>query len=151
MLVKLNFCRSIHRSNVHSQSQSLPQLNAPVQQTIPLSRVHDSPSHPHGPSKANPPGDSKQQFSLKPPVHTALLLYPEPAPDSTNTSNTSTSIEALKTSQRIHKWSAPPPPHFPDDQLFAPAALYGPICTFTRHVRDNESRYGFVLCVFIRP
>jgi len=53
------------------------------------------------------PGDSKQQFS-KPPVHTALLSYPEPALNSTNTSNASTSIEALKMSRRIHKWSAPP-------------------------------------------
>ncbi|KAF9041505.1 hypothetical protein BJ165DRAFT_289946 [Panaeolus papilionaceus] len=40
------------------------------------------------------------------------------------------------------------PPHFPEDQLYALAAPYGEIRsvrTFTRHVRDCESGYGFVL------
>lgn len=40
------------------------------------------------------------------------------------------------------------PPHFPEDQLFALASPYGDIRsvrTFTRHVRDSESGYGFVL------
>ncbi|KAH9477570.1 Sporulation-specific protein 5 [Psilocybe cubensis] len=40
------------------------------------------------------------------------------------------------------------PPHFPEDQLFALASPYGEIRsvrTFTRHVRDSESGYGFVL------
>lgn len=43
------------------------------------------------------------------------------------------------------------PPHFPEDQLFALAAPFGEIRsvrTFTRHVRDSESGYGFVLYVF---
>jgi len=42
------------------------------------------------------------------------------------------------------------PPHFPEDQLFALASPFGEIRsvrTFTRHVRDNESGYGFVLSV----
>jgi hypothetical protein len=40
------------------------------------------------------------------------------------------------------------PPHFPEDQLFALAAPFGgvrSVRTFTRHVRDSESGYGFVL------
>lgn len=40
------------------------------------------------------------------------------------------------------------PPHFPEDQLFALASTFGEIKsvrTFTRHVRDSESGYGFVL------
>jgi hypothetical protein len=40
------------------------------------------------------------------------------------------------------------PPHFPEDQLFALASPFGEIRsvrTFTRHVRDTESGYGFVL------
>ncbi|KAF8655598.1 hypothetical protein AX16_003019 [Volvariella volvacea WC 439] len=40
------------------------------------------------------------------------------------------------------------PPHFPEDQLYALAAPFGDIRsvrTFTRHVRDSESGYGFVL------
>ena len=40
------------------------------------------------------------------------------------------------------------PPHFPEDQLFALASPFGEIRsvrTFTRHVRDSESGYGFVL------
>ncbi|KAG5721815.1 hypothetical protein E4T56_gene7995, partial [Termitomyces sp. T112] len=40
------------------------------------------------------------------------------------------------------------PPHFPEDQLYALAAPFGPVRsvrTFTRHVRDSESGYGFVL------
>ncbi|KAF5324104.1 hypothetical protein D9619_011389 [Psilocybe cf. subviscida] len=40
------------------------------------------------------------------------------------------------------------PPHFPEDQLFALASPYGEVRsvrTFTRHVRDSESGYGFVL------
>ena len=42
------------------------------------------------------------------------------------------------------------PPHFPEDQLFALASPFGEIRsvrTFTRHVRDSESGYGFVLWV----
>jgi hypothetical protein len=42
------------------------------------------------------------------------------------------------------------PPHFPEDQLFALASPFGEIRsvrTFTRHVRDRESGYGFVLSV----
>ena len=135
-------------STARSQSQSLPQLNAPVQQTNPLPCVPDSSSHPHNPSKANRHSENKQQFS-KSPTHTALLSYPESAPDSTGTSSASTSLEALKTSNVYINGL---PPHFPEDQLFALAAPYGPIRsvrTFTRHVRDNESGYGFVLCVSI--
>lgn len=40
------------------------------------------------------------------------------------------------------------PPHFPEDQLYALAAPFGEVRsvrTFTRHVRDSESGYGFVL------
>ncbi len=43
------------------------------------------------------------------------------------------------------------PPHFPEDQLYALAAPFGEVKsvrTFTRHVRDSESGYGFVLSVF---
>jgi len=46
------------------------------------------------------------------------------------------------------------PPHFPEDQLFALASPFGEIRsvrTFTRHVRDSESGYGFVLYVFFSP
>ena len=41
------------------------------------------------------------------------------------------------------------PPHFPEEQLYALAAPYGSIRsvrTFTRHVKESESGYGFVLC-----
>lgn len=44
------------------------------------------------------------------------------------------------------------PPHFPEDQLFALASPFGEIRsvrTFTRHVRDSESGYGFVLSVHV--
>lgn len=44
------------------------------------------------------------------------------------------------------------PPHFPEDQLFALASPFGEIRsvrTFTRHVRDSESGYGFVLSVLL--
>lgn len=40
------------------------------------------------------------------------------------------------------------PPHYPEDELFNLASEFGPIRsvrTFTRHVRDSESGYGFVL------
>ncbi|KAM6492239.1 hypothetical protein JOM56_011963 [Amanita muscaria] len=40
------------------------------------------------------------------------------------------------------------PPHFPEEQLYALAAPFGPVRsvrTFTRHVKDSESGYGFVL------
>jgi len=46
------------------------------------------------------------------------------------------------------------PPHFPEDQLFALASPFGEIRsvrTFTRHVRDSESGYGFVLSVLLFP
>lgn len=42
------------------------------------------------------------------------------------------------------------PPHFPEGQLFALAAPFGEVksvWTFTHHVRDSESGYGFVLLV----
>ena len=40
------------------------------------------------------------------------------------------------------------PPHFLEDQLFVLASPFGEIGsvrTFTRHVRDSESGYGFFL------
>ncbi|KAG5643042.1 hypothetical protein DXG03_001654 [Asterophora parasitica] len=40
------------------------------------------------------------------------------------------------------------PPHFPEERLFALASPFGPVRsvrTFTRHVRESESGYGFVL------
>ena len=40
------------------------------------------------------------------------------------------------------------PPHYPEDELFNLASEFGSIRsvrTFTRHVRDSESGYGFVL------
>ena len=40
------------------------------------------------------------------------------------------------------------PPHFPEDELFNLCNEFGPIRsvrTFTRHVRNSESAYGFVL------
>ncbi|KAH8822142.1 hypothetical protein DL96DRAFT_1714496 [Flagelloscypha sp. PMI_526] len=40
------------------------------------------------------------------------------------------------------------PPHYPEDQLFQLAAAYGgvrSVRTFTRHIGDRESGYGFVL------
>jgi len=40
------------------------------------------------------------------------------------------------------------PPHFPEDELYALTAPFGEVKsvrTFTRHVRDSESGYGFVL------
>ncbi|KAF8632696.1 hypothetical protein AX15_001749 [Amanita polypyramis BW_CC] len=40
------------------------------------------------------------------------------------------------------------PPHFPEEQLYTLAAPFGPIRsvrTFTRHVKESESGYGFVL------
>ncbi|CAA7268871.1 unnamed protein product [Cyclocybe aegerita] len=40
------------------------------------------------------------------------------------------------------------PPHFPEDELFELASKFGmvrSVRTFTRHVRDSESGYGFVL------
>jgi hypothetical protein len=40
------------------------------------------------------------------------------------------------------------PPHFPEDQLYALTAPFGEVRsvrTFTRHVKDSESGYGFVL------
>lgn len=43
------------------------------------------------------------------------------------------------------------PPHFPEEQLHALASPFGEVKsvrTFTRHVRDSESGYGFVLSVF---
>lgn len=45
------------------------------------------------------------------------------------------------------------PPHFPEEQLYALAAPFGEVKsvrTFTRHVRDSESGYGFVLYVLVR-
>ncbi|KAI0309234.1 hypothetical protein OF83DRAFT_1179871, partial [Amylostereum chailletii] len=43
------------------------------------------------------------------------------------------------------------PPNFPEDQLYAMTAEFGPVVsvrTFTRHVSDRPSGYGFVLQVF---
>ncbi len=45
------------------------------------------------------------------------------------------------------------PPHFPEEQLYALAAPFGAIRsvrTFTRHVKESESGYGFVLYVSLR-
>ena len=42
------------------------------------------------------------------------------------------------------------PPHFSEDQLFVLASPFGEIRsvrTFTGHVRDSESGYGFILWV----
>jgi hypothetical protein len=43
------------------------------------------------------------------------------------------------------------PPHFPEDQLYALTSPYGPVRSvrsFTRHIGDRASGYGFVLYVY---
>lgn len=46
------------------------------------------------------------------------------------------------------------PPNYPEDQLFELAAPFGPVRSvrsFTRHVGEKESGYGFVLCAYMPP
>ncbi|KAG6830221.1 hypothetical protein H0H92_001659 [Tricholoma furcatifolium] len=133
------------KSNSNTQSQSLnlgtststsppPLPPAPAQHPIPLPSI-SSPIPSPPPSPPSEPSPSPFP-SLDPSSDAASEPYalPDPKPDSSG-KTPNVYINGL-------------PPHFPEDQLYALAAPYGPICsvrTFTRHVRDCESGYGFVL------
>ncbi|RDB27564.1 hypothetical protein Hypma_003856 [Hypsizygus marmoreus] len=140
-----------------SPPSSPPQLPpAPAQQTIPLPDVSST-------------GDVNENVFTRQMQKQSLIFVPKARATQQVTATIPPSEHAAGTSTRSGPGSISTstsgvldagsdktpnvyinglPPHFPEDQLFALAAPFGAIRsvrTFTRHVRDNESGYGFVL------
>ncbi|GLB38977.1 putative RNA recognition motif containing protein [Lyophyllum shimeji] len=126
-------CQSQSQSQSHPQAQAQallsPQLPpAPAQHTIPLPTLSgSSPAFTFTPSSSSLPSNN--------PDFAAGATQTQTQADTAAGKTPNVYINGL-------------PPHFPEDQLYALAAPFGTVKsvrTFTRHVRDTESGYGFVL------
>ncbi|KAJ6468138.1 hypothetical protein C8R47DRAFT_1055978 [Mycena vitilis] len=97
---------------------------APARQTIPLPPIDSEPPHLAPPRQRE---ESARVQKTEPSVPTPTPADPEKTPN--------VYINGL-------------PPNFPEDQLFALASPFGDVRSvrsFTRHVGDAETGYGFVL------
>ncbi|KAJ7151982.1 hypothetical protein C8R46DRAFT_1303338 [Mycena filopes] len=145
-----------HQQEQQTQTQTPPRTSpsppcAPARPTIPLPPIDAVSPHPFPapspasvPAPASPDGappdpapkpveDQSQSQSQSAPTDPAEQQQPPPKPDPTHTPNVY--INGL-------------PPNFPEDQLFELAAPFGAVRSvrsFTRHVGDAETGYGFVL------
>ncbi|KAF7329103.1 hypothetical protein MKEN_00170800 [Mycena kentingensis (nom. inval.)] len=112
--------------------------------------VSSRPSPKRGQSGETAPTPTKPVVTISP--STPSYSPSKPAP--TFTSRTHESTERLARTKADEVTPAPNvyinglPPNYPEDQLFALAAPFGTVKsvrTFTRHVGDAETGYGFVL------
>ncbi|VDC07427.1 unnamed protein product [Peniophora sp. CBMAI 1063] len=110
--------------------------------TLPVSQPRSSPRSP--PRNGAPPAPISPP---KPSISTSTLA-------SSNSTSTSLSSFSSTTSIASNDHRTPNvyinglPPNFPEDQLYAMTNEFGPVIsvrTFTRHVSDRPSGYGFVL------
>ena len=125
-------------------SPSLP--TAPAQPTIPLPDI-DFESQPHTQPSTSFLFDPDPLVSEKSLEDTIAGSGQNQLTTSASvTSNVSMDAQGRTPNVYINGL----PPHFPEDQLLAMATPFGEVRsvrTFTRHVRDSESGYGFVLYV----
>ncbi|KIK02725.1 hypothetical protein K443DRAFT_509204 [Laccaria amethystina LaAM-08-1] len=139
--------------------------SAPTQPTIPLPDASPDFRAARNPSTIQlhpPPQVQSQLESQFPEQNSAYTIYDVPLPSQRSAPFSFAPIGGPPPSATTfdigeHQQKTPNvyinglPPHFPEDQLFALASPFGEIRsvrTFTRHVRDSESGYGFVLYVF---
>jgi RNA recognition motif-containing protein len=129
-----------------------PQLPpAPLQQTIPLP---DVASDCEGPSAPKKPASSQPIVTSQETSHDAEIAEVNVAarltPSNSRDIHLNDCINIDNSNKTPNVYINGLPPHFPEEQLYALAAPYGPIRsvrTFTRHVKESESGYGFVLYV----
>ena len=158
----------------HVPHPPLPQVQAPAQTGKPASpKIPSAPTQPTIPlPDASPdfraariPNTIQPQLEIQlSEQNSAFTIYDLPLPSSQaqarsapfsfapvgpSPSSTATTFDMGQKTPNVYINGLPP--HFPEDQLFALASPFGEIRsvrTFTRHVRDSESGYGFVLYVF---
>lgn len=136
---------------------SQEQLSQPFVPSITSPPLPAAPAHPTIPLPdidldRQPYTQSSTSFLFDPDPHGASLedtiaagqtqLHANP----NATSNANVTMDAHGRTPNVYINGLPP--HFPEDQLLAMAAPFGEVRsvrTFTRHVRDSESGYGFVL------
>ncbi|KAF8338669.1 hypothetical protein F5887DRAFT_1236013 [Amanita rubescens] len=127
-----------------------PQLPpAPLQQTIPLPDVtsdSEAPGHPTKPTPSQPvvvPKETTQHSRIAEESVAARLT-----PSNSRDIYLDDCINIDSSHKTPNVYINGLPPHFPEEQLYALAAPFGAIRsvrTFTRHVKESESGYGFVL------
>jgi hypothetical protein len=125
---------------------------APLHQTVPLPDVTLDCDTQSGTPESYPLALSPSQPEIvlhKPgrKVETTISnTLPMPATDSQEFLKDCINIDSHHKTPNVYINGLPP--HFPEEQLYALAAPFGPIRsvrTFTRHVKESESGYGFVL------
>ena len=144
-----------------SASPKIP--SAPTQPTIPLPEASPDFRPARIPNIVQPQVQSQLEIPIS-EQNSAFTIYDLPLPSSQSQarsasfpfapvgpspSSTTTTFDMGQKTPNVYINGLPP--HFPEDQLFALASPFGEIRsvrTFTRHVRDSESGYGFVLYVF---
>ncbi|KAF8996228.1 hypothetical protein BDQ17DRAFT_950470 [Cyathus striatus] len=146
------------QSKQRFSSPHIPTPSAPPKPTIPLPDVDSENEHEALYGVHRPlPG----QVQHRPTIDTNVpTIFPtdkhehDVSPTSTNFPSDAGSAAGMEMAQDDVKtpnvYINGLPPHFPEDQLFALAAPFGEVRsvrTFTRHVKENESGYGFVLWV----
>lgn len=119
---------------------------APLHQTIPLPDVTPD----REPQSALPSSPSQPEMVFhhhRTTIDTASMTAPVlPTGDSQEFVQDCIDIDTPNKTPNVYINGLPP--HFPEEQLYALAAPFGPVRsvrTFARHVKDSESGYGFVL------
>ncbi|KZV68320.1 hypothetical protein PENSPDRAFT_18829 [Peniophora sp. CONT] len=112
--------------------------------TLPVSLPRSSPR--------SPPRNGAQPAPISPPkpsYSTSTLASSNATSTSTNLSSFSSTTSIASNDHRTpNVYINGLPPNFPEDQLYAMTNEFGPVIsvrTFTRHVSDRPSGYGFVL------
>ena len=152
------------QGEVQTGKQASPKIpSAPTQPTIPLPDASPDFRAARIPNIVQPQVQSQLGIQLS-EQKSAFTIYDLPLPSSqaqarsapfpfapigpAPLSSTTTTFDMGQKTPNVYINGLPP--HFPEDQLFALASPFGEIRsvrTFTRHVRDSESGYGFVLYV----
>ncbi|KAF8799564.1 hypothetical protein BYT27DRAFT_7217680 [Phlegmacium glaucopus] len=129
-----------------SQKQALG-MSSPPSQTQPLSSPSDFGITPSSTTSSGfDVSSSTSTAATTPALGSAASVFC--ASDSNPNPVADDGLSLLDSNRTPNVYINGLPPHFPEDQLFALASPFGEIRsvrTFTRHVRDSESGYGFVL------
>ncbi|KAF5383179.1 hypothetical protein D9615_004899 [Tricholomella constricta] len=134
------------QAQAHAQTQAQIQTEATSPQLPPAPAHSTIPLPPLSSSNPNSNSSSRPKFTFTPSSTSVSTVQ---GPSATEDSPTDQHAHAPdQTGKTPNVYINGLPPHFPEDQLFALAAPFGAVRsvrTFTRHVRDSESGYGFVL------
>lgn len=148
------------QAQAHIGKPASPKIpSAPIQPTIPLPDASPDfrPARIPNTIQLHPPQVQSQLESQLSEQNSAFTIYDLPLPSQVQARSAFAPIGPPPSTTTFDLGQKTPnvyinglPPHFPEDQLFALASPFGEIRsvrTFTRHVRDSESGYGFVLYV----